>query len=119
MPRTTWTINSVTGGRDDSDLMNCKIKQTDTGYDFTDTSNDVLASTTDTTAPFTFAFEYEDLNWTVTVNTLTGGPSNNQASGTWTNDDPTIQGEEDGSWTAQAGSGMDEEAEADAASATA
>lgn len=117
--RQTWRITSSEGGNDNADLIGCKLKETDTGFDFTDADNDVLASTTDTTPPFTFtAFAMDDHNWTISVSTITGGPSQNEASGTWSNDDPTIQGEEDGTWAGQAGGGEEEDTDERAQGAT-
>ena len=114
MPQQIWVINSSQGGNDNADLIGCKIKQTDTGFDFTDPDNDVLSSTTATSPTFTFeSIALDDHNWTVTVETLTGGPGNNQASGSWSNDDPTIQGVEDGTWVAQAGGGAEKGDDAD------
>jgi hypothetical protein len=119
MPRTTWRINSSQGGRDNQELIGCKLKQTDTGFDFTDADNDVLATTTDTTPPFTFdPFGFDSLTWTIQVTTVTGGQSNNEAQGTWSNNDPTIQGDEDGTWVGQAGGGADEDTDEAARGAT-
>lgn len=104
MPKSTWTISAATGGADSSELIGCKLKETDDGYDFTDPDNDVLASTTNTTLPLSFSFEYDAHTWSIGVTSLTDGPSNNGASGTWNNDDdqrPT--GDEEGTWTGQAG----------------
>lgn len=118
MPKQTWTINSAAGGNDSSDLIGCVLKETDTGFEFKN-GNDVLASTTDTSVPFTFSsFSLDNHNWTVSVDSITGGPSNNQASGTWSNDDPTIEGAEDGTWVAQAGGGAGEDDGEQARSAT-
>ena len=98
MPQNTWTINNAGGGRDASDLVGCHIQRTSTGYDFTSPSNQILASTTDTTLPFSFNdFGYDGWEWTVTVDTLTSG-----ASGSWENNNPDITGEE-GTWSAGAG----------------
>jgi hypothetical protein len=118
MPRQTWVINSTTGGNDNTDLIGCVLKQTDTGFEFKSGDN-LLASTNNTTVPFTFSsFPFDGHNWTISVDSITGGPSNNQASGTWTNDDPTIQGAEDGTWVGQAGGGAGEDDGDQARSAT-
>ena len=110
MPRQTWTINSVSGGNDTSDLIGCKLKQTDTGFKFKDANNDTLVTSTQTSLPLTFdSFPFEGYEWTITVDSITSGPSNNQASGSWSNNDPTVQGDEDGTWVAQAGGGVGED----------
>jgi hypothetical protein len=98
MPKTKWTISSASGGNDRSDLVGCQIKRTDTGYDFRTSNKTVLSSTTDTTLPFTFPrFDYDDWKWDITVTSL-GSP----ASGSWSNNNPSIMGEE-GTWSAGAG----------------
>lgn len=112
MPQSRWTISSASGGNDANDLVGCHIVETGTGYDFTSPSNTVLASTTDTTLPFSFSgFSYDDLTWTVTVNSL-----GNPASGSWSNSNPRPT-EEEGTWSAGATEG--EDADAGAASANA
>ncbi|MFN2531677.1 MAG: hypothetical protein ABR555_10295 [Pyrinomonadaceae bacterium] len=108
-----WTIhsNGLTGGNDKSDLVGCHVNVDGTGthYQFTEPNiNNVLSTTTGTSLPtptFNFpSFSYQGHTWEISVTTLTGGASNNQAQGNWNNDDPEITGEQDGTWTAQAGS---------------
>jgi hypothetical protein len=102
-----WRITSADGGYTSSDLVGCRIKETATGYDFTKRNNDLLASTTSTTLPFSFTdFPYDGRTWTVTVRSL-GDP----ATGSWENG----KKEEEGSWAA--GATIDEEGE-EAAAAT-
>ncbi len=128
-----WTIHSgdVTGGSTKSDLHGCHIKvnDTSTAYEFTK-GGTVYATASNNGAlpavPFSFSnFGYADHNWTINVDTLTGGNSGNQAGGTWSNDASSITGAEGGDWTAQAGSGVgddtdcDTEGDEDAASASA
>jgi hypothetical protein len=120
MPNNIWTINNgdVTGGKDGSDLVGCHIVQTATAYEFTEPNiNNVLSTTpgsTLPTPPFDFpAFSYEGYTWNIHVGALSGG-----FSGTWSNTDPTITADETGTWTAQAGAGVDEAGEEDAAAAS-
>jgi hypothetical protein len=97
MPQGIWTISSARGGNDANDLVGCHIVGTATGYDFTAPNNAWLASTTDTTLPFSFnSFLYDDWTWTVEVNSL-----GNPASGDWSNNNPSPT-EEEGTWSAGA-----------------
>lgn len=125
-----WTIHAgdVTGGSSKTNLVGCHITVNDAGtaYEFTDNNiNEVLSTTSGTslpTPPFTFpSFGLDEYTWTIVVNTLTGGASGNQAEGTWSNNAPTIIAGEDGTYTAQAGSGTEEDIpdEEDASSASA
>lgn len=127
-----WTIHSgdVTGGKDKSDLVGCHINTNAAGtaYQFTDRNINTVLSTTSgsslPTPPFTFpSFSKNGYNWAISVSSLTGGASGNQAEGTWSNDDPQIAAEEDGTWTAQAGSTVGDDvvddADADSAAASA
>ena len=124
-----WTINSVTGGPTRNDLQGCRIQinQSSTAYELMQ-GNNLLASSTNNGAlpptPFSFVnFGLAGYTWTVTVNTLTGGASHNQAEGVWRNNAPNPAEAEDGTFTAQAGSGIDtdlpEEEQDDAATASA
>ncbi|HJX91878.1 MAG TPA: hypothetical protein VJ372_15365 [Pyrinomonadaceae bacterium] len=119
-----WTIHhgDVTGGSHKSDLHGCHIttNAAGTAYEFTDNNiNTVLATTTGTTlptVPFTFpSFGLDSLNWTIEVTTLTGGAGGNQAGGNWSNDAPSITADETGTWTAQAGSTVGDDTDADEA----
>jgi hypothetical protein len=117
-----WTINAVTGGSTKSDLVGCHIKENDAGtaYIFTDTNPNVVLSTTETTSlptpPFVFPnFGLDSYDWRVTVDTLTGGPSGNRAEGHWSNNAPDAVAAEDGTYTAQAGSGAAAEDDREAA----
>ena len=123
-----WTINAgdVTGGSTKNDLVGCHIttNDDDTAYEFTDNNiNEVLSTTPGTslpTPPFTFpSFDLDGYTWTITVNTLTGGAGGNQAEGAWKNNAPSITEAEEGTWTAQAGGGAEEDipGQEDAASA--
>jgi hypothetical protein len=109
---TQWTINNAGSQRDSHYLVGCHIKNNGNGYDFCQPDETVLASTTETQTPFSFTdFSYQNLTWTVVVSSL-GTP----ASGSWSNTDTQIT-EEEGTWTAQAGSGGTAEEETAAASA--
>lgn len=117
---TKFTINAsgVTGGKDRTDLVGCHFVQNTDNYQFTAPDNTVLSTNGPPlpSLPFNFPnFVYDEWSWTIAVNTLTGGPANNQPGGTWFNTDVNITNEE-GTWTAQAGSGEDEDKE-DAAAA--
>lgn len=110
-----WTIHhgDVTGGATKSDLHGCHIQTNDddTAYLFTK-GNDTLATATNNgtlpTPPFSFeGFGLATYTWTLTVTTLTGGASGNQAQGTWRNNAPNPADDQDGSFTAQAGSGVE------------
>ena len=121
MPKSTWTIHSVTGGPDGGSLSSFHITQDGTTYDFTTSNPNTVLSTinlpTFPTGGFDFpSFDYgvagrNQITWNIHVTTLTGGTGNNQASGTWSNNDPTAEetGIENGDWTAQAGSGADDD----------
>jgi hypothetical protein len=127
-----WTIRSTRGGRDQLALAGCHIIQNDEGnYQFSRPfSGDILSTTTGNqlpTPPFDFPpFSWAppglgELTWWIHVSTLTGGPSGNQAQGTWRNNNPTPDPAQDesGTFTAQAGAMLEEESEGDAAAASA
>jgi len=110
-----WTIHhgDVTGGATKSDLHGCHITINDanTAYEFVK-GNDTLATSSDNgtlpATPFKFLdFGLAGYTWTVTVTTLTGGASGNQAQGSWNNDAPNPADAQEGTFTAQAGSGVD------------
>ena len=104
-----WTIHSgdVTGGPTKSDLHGFHIKVNDggTAYEFVKGGNVYSTATNNgslPTTPFSFAgFGLAGYTWTMTVTTL-----GNQAQGTWTNNAPSIAGDQGGDFTAQAGSGV-------------
>jgi hypothetical protein len=113
-----WTIRAsgVTGGSTKTDLVGCHITTNDAGtaYEFTDNNiTTVLATTPGTslpTPPFTFpSLGLAGYTWTIVVNTLIGGPGGNQAQGTWSNDAPSIAAAEEGTYTAQAGSTVEDD----------
>jgi len=105
-----WTIHHETGGPTKSDLHGCRITTNDgaTAYVLMK-GNNLLSSSTNNGSlpapPFSFVdFGLDNYTWTLTVTTLTGGPSNNEAQGTWINDAPNPADAQDGTFTAQAGS---------------
>jgi hypothetical protein len=106
------TIHHETGGPTGSNLHGCRITTNDGGTAYVlMKGNDLLASSTNNgtlpTTPFAFVgFGLASFNWTLTVNTLTGGASSNEARGNWTNNAPNIAGDQGGEFTAQAGSGV-------------
>jgi len=116
MPTNVWTLhaNGISGGSNGQDLVGCHITKNSAGtaYEFTAPNINTILSVTQTTtlptAPFTFPqFGYDDNTWNIAVTTLDGGPSSNQAEGTWgTLGKPSIKetGPQSGEWTAQAGS---------------
>jgi hypothetical protein len=123
-----WTIHDhkLRGGQDKSELLGCHIIKNDEGtaYQFTEPNpQNVLSTTTGNslpTPPFafpTFSFGDPEYDWDITVTTLTAGKHGNEAKGNWSNDDPSPDDDESGTWTAQAGAGMDGEEDAAAASA--
>ena len=101
-------------GSDGRKLVGCHITISGNSYQFTKPAiNEVLATATGTgsslpTIPFTFpGFTYKDLEWTITVTSL---PANANGGGTWST--PGSQkrtGSQSGDYTAQAGTGEDED----------
>ena len=82
----------------------------------------VLAKSEGNILPAKFpAFAYRGLVWHLDIETLNHGDLGDQPFGPWHNNHhPRLLGEEDGTWTAQAGSGgMGEDDKEDAASASA
>jgi hypothetical protein len=128
-----WTISQARGQRDAADLIGCHItiNAAGTAYQFTGPNpSQVLSTTTGgtlPTPPFDFPeFPFPGLgpgvyDWRIHVQTLTGGVSQTRAEGTWRNNDPATDPTDDetGTWTAQAGSGVDEDGKEDAAAASA
>jgi hypothetical protein len=126
---TQWTINAsgVRGGANKSELVGCHIQQYANNYQFESPNGTVQSTTIGTTLP-TPPFQFPmfnsalagstALNWYITVDTLTGGASGNQAGGTWSNtsfESPTADPAD--TWVAQSGVGEEPEEEASGASA--
>jgi hypothetical protein len=124
---TQWTIpaSGVTGGSLGQELIGCHIEVVSnaegTAYEFqqpngTGVTNTPFASTLPA-PPFTFPTFTSDLggntsaNWSISVSTLTGGPSGNQAQGGWSNPASPLtkptKPEPPDTWVAQAGPGLD------------
>jgi len=106
-------ITTVTGDKDKDDLKNCYFLPSETvsgAYGFYDTNNNLLSS--DITGS-SFSFSLNDLNWEITSLVI----STTAASGNWSNDDPTITADEDGTFQAQVGGGGEPEQDVAAASA--
>ena len=124
-----WTINAngVQGGSNKSELVGCHIQQNATNYQFEAPNGTVVSTTTGTslpTPPFQFPMfnsalaGQTALNWYITVETLTGGASGNQAGGEWSNTSfESPEGDPADTWVAQAGASVEPEEEASGASA--
>lgn len=115
-----WKVFETKGGSHGKDLDGCLIEETDNGFVFKDKENQTLAGTgrQKPTLPFEFTeFDFEGHHWTISVSALELGKGGKDAAGEWkTHIIPS--GEEDGTWTAQAGGG-NEEAETDEESGSA
>ena len=125
-----WKIKSghVHGGKDAVDLVGCFINKNAAGtaYQFNsaDPNSSVLSTTPGTSlpsVPFSFP-QYgpwpgtDGYYWTITVTSLTSGANNNDASGSWTNTDLSVENET-GTFTAQSEGVVDDQADAASASA--
>jgi|ERR1043165_7592312 hypothetical protein len=132
MPPTNpiWTLNAsgiTPAGLNGSDLAGCHIttNSTNTAYEFTEPNITKVKSTTTGSSlpslPFTFpTFTYDGLLWTITVTSMTTG-TGGSAAGTWNNPTGPVaeEGDDDftnatsGDFTAQSGSKLDEDEEAE------
>jgi len=120
MAQDKWTIhNDPNSPQIGNELNGLHIEKTGARYEITEHNvHNPLVSTNATAPPFQFpSFLYEGLNWIISVSSL---PVNGNGSGSWQiptggtdpGGDPT-----DGDFTAQAGSGTEEdENDADSAS---
>jgi hypothetical protein len=112
-----WRIKrgDVKGGISGELLDGCEIRQNDDG------TVDFLAVLATTAGPeYAFPqFAYRGLIWNVGINTFEFGPDGNEVEGRWSNNAPKLPGEEEGTYTGQAGpgGGVEESGEEDAASA--
>ncbi|HKG46308.1 MAG TPA: hypothetical protein VKB02_06260 [Pyrinomonadaceae bacterium] len=125
-----WTINAsgVNGGSNKSALVGCHIKQNATNYQFQASNGTVVSTTTGTTlptAPFQFPMfnsalsGQTALDWYITVDTLTGGASGNQPGGEWSNYAfASPEGVPSDTWVAQAGAGVEDDQDDQAAAAS-
>jgi hypothetical protein len=110
-----WTINASNGGSDGVKLVGCHIVQNATNFTFTKPDWTVLSTSTGTTLPtaaFTFpAFDHRDITgWSVT---MSAPPASGQNWGTDSWSFPAQNqkrtGAQNGDFTAQSGSGTDED----------
>ena len=97
-------IDSVTGGSHKNDLKNCYFLPATTAgtYNFYDTNNNSLAS--NLTSGSNFSFTLDGHSWEITSFVI----SDSSASGNWATT-PSITLEEDGTFQAQASTGVDGE----------
>ena len=117
-----WRINKgdVQGGPTGELLDGCEVrmKADGSGYELIA----ILAETNGNVLPAQFPpFAYRGLVWNLEIDRFEEGPVGEQPHGTWTNNARKVgpPAEEDGTWTAQSGSGADEKGKEDAASASA
>ena len=109
------TIDTVGGEKDKTQLDNCYFRQDEapaTTYTFYSKGNVALA--TGITSGTVFSFSFADnphVTWQITPTII----PDTSASGPWSNNDPTIDADESGTWTAQAT--PEEEEDGSAASA--
>lgn len=116
-------INSVSGGKDKSELSGCYFLPTTTPgiYTFYSKNNQPLMNNIFNHCTFSFILPGDTYNWTVPNPAPGSEPfsiNNETASGSWFNTDPSLANEEGGTFTAQASGGVDEDEES-ASSATA
>ncbi len=121
-----WTIKHAGDSPSSPELIDCQIVLDDTAYLFLSPKNDEL-SRTPAMEPVPFKFPeffypagQTTYKWTVQVNTFTAGRKGDKAEGDWWNNKVSLPAEDSGTWTAQAGAGLeDEEGSEDAAAACA
>ena len=124
---TKWTINAngVSGGSDGQELVGCHINIVGgIVYQFTAPDNTELATSPGPalpSLPYTFPLiqNFKGYNWSIQLATVTGGSSNNQAQGSWSNDHEGITAGQGGDYTAQAGGTVEGDEDADTAAASA
>lgn len=110
MPK-KWKIVSTTGGSPGADLIDCRLKETESGFEFEKPDKTKLSLTRGEmpTLPFSFPeFTYKDQSWVITVTGIDLGKDEKEATGRWRVPSPT--NDEEGTWTGQAG-GSGEEVE--------
>lgn len=117
-----WRITrgDVQGGQSGQLLDGCEVRQKadGSGYEFLA----VLAESHGNELPARFPqFAYQGLIWNIEIEKFEQGARGEQPRGQWSNNARRVgpPAEEDGTWTAQAGSGLEEEGREDAASASA
>jgi hypothetical protein len=114
-----WKIKSFEGGPSGSELIDCRLVETEFGFEFEDPEKSKLSSKEGLmpTLPFSFSeFEYKGHHWTITVDSTETGKKKDEATGRWKTGKPKPPGDEDGTWVAQAG-GKGEDLPEDASSA--
>jgi hypothetical protein len=118
-----WKIVSSQGGPSGAELIDCRLVQTEFGFEFEDPQKSKLSSKEGLMPilPFSFSeFEYKGHHWTITVDSAetSDDPSKkkNEATGRWKTGKPAPPDDEDGTWVAQAG-GKGEDLPEDASSA--
>lgn len=116
-----WRINrdDVQGGQSGQLLDGCEVRQKADGSGYELLA--VLAETHGPEMPARFPpFAYDGLVWNIDIKRFEQGARGEQPVGSWSNNARRgLPAEEDGTWTAQAGSGLEEEGREDAASASA
>lgn len=116
-----WKIVKVEGGSRGSDLVGCRLIQTEFGFEFEKPDKSKLSSEGGLmpTLPFSFPeFEYDGHHWTITVDSTETGKKDEEAIGKWKSKTIAPPDDEDGTWVAQAG-GKGEEVKTDVSSASA
>lgn len=112
-----WTLKKDLGGVSGDLLDGCQIRRNEDGtIDFLA----VVATTSGEGPNCEFPrFAYQGLIWNIGISSFDSGPERNEVKGNWGNNAPKLPGEEEGTFTGQAGSGggVEEEGREDAASA--
>jgi len=112
-----WRIKKEKGGISGDFLEGCEVRRNENGtIDFLA----VVATTAGEGPHYEFPpFAYQGLIWNIGIKGFDFGPHRNEVKGDWSNNAPKLTGEEDGTFTGQAGSGggVEEEGREDAASA--
>ena len=113
-----WRLKKKQGPPSGDLLDGCQIRRNEDGtIDFLG----VLATTAGPGPEWEFpAFAYQGLIWNIGISSFQYGPGQNEVEGPWFNNlTPRTPGEEDGTYTGQAGSGggAEEDCKEDAASA--
>jgi hypothetical protein len=97
-------INTVTGNSDKDKLKKCYFMAVGTTYTLYSKNGNVLAS--GLTSGTGFTFTHDSITWTITNFVI----SSTAASGNWSDPNPPITGEQDGTFTASSGGTAEGEA---------
>jgi len=112
-----WRLQKKEGPISGDLLDGCQIRRNEDGtIDFLA----VVATTSGAGPTYEFPpFAYQGLIWNIGIRTFEWGPDGNEVEGGWSNNLKKTVGEEDGTYTGQAGSGggQEEDCREDAASA--